>query len=68
MKWPTHLPAKLIGWVERPFHRQAKGRPVAKPLSRAWQVSMVVSFFYGIDTLDKGSATSAIGGLSGKNG
>jgi hypothetical protein len=48
----------------KPFHRQAKGRPVAKPLSRARQVSICVLFFSGIATLDKRPATSAIGGLS----
>jgi hypothetical protein len=48
----------------KPFHHQAKGRPVAKRLSRARQVSILVYFFSEIATLDTRSATSAIGGLS----
>ncbi len=48
----------------KPFHRQAKGRPVAGRLSRAVSSVDLLTIFFGIATLDKRPATSAIGGLS----
>ncbi len=47
--------------LRTPFHRQAKGMPVAKNLSRAWQVPMIFYFYFvGIVTLDKSFATSSL--------
>lgn len=47
--------------IMRPFHRQAKVRAVAEPLSRAMSsVDLCFSFFMEIDTLDKEPATSSL--------
>ncbi len=57
-----------IGKIMRPFHRQAKGRPVAEPLSRAMScVDLVFIFFVESTPLTK-NPQHAHWRLVGKNG
>lgn len=44
----------------RPFHRQAKVRPVAEPLSRAMSSVDIILILNGIDTLDKEPSTYSL--------